>query len=72
MLHFRCKFYANFTFINIYAIDMLVRYITRAAAIAADVLVLGATWSKTFHQWHQAQRLEVSSPLITCLLRDGK
>ncbi|KIP06490.1 hypothetical protein PHLGIDRAFT_106964 [Phlebiopsis gigantea 11061_1 CR5-6] len=52
-------------------LDNELTYITRAALIAADTIVLVCTWIKTFHLWRRSQRLGLSLSISTCLLRDG-
>ena len=37
----------------------------------ADIIVIVVTLIKTFRQWNRARNLKVSTPLTTCLLRDG-
>ncbi|KAI0700641.1 hypothetical protein BC835DRAFT_1304078 [Cytidiella melzeri] len=44
---------------------------TRLAAILADVIVIIATWSKTFQTYRDARRHGFAAPLVTLLLRDG-
>ncbi|OCH90494.1 hypothetical protein OBBRIDRAFT_776875 [Obba rivulosa] len=44
----------------------------RLCVIAADILVLLITWSKTFGMKRAADRSSVKAPLTAMLLRDGK
>ncbi|KAI0692769.1 hypothetical protein BC835DRAFT_27212 [Cytidiella melzeri] len=44
---------------------------TRLAVILADVIVIIATWSKTFQTYRDARRHGFAAPLVTLLLRDG-
>ncbi|GJE90431.1 hypothetical protein PsYK624_065640 [Phanerochaete sordida] len=46
-------------------------YITRSSLLAGDTVVLAVTWLRTFNQWREARRLNVSLSVSTCLLRDG-
>ncbi len=50
----------------------LVSLTTRIAVIVGDVLVLAVTWMKTAHVYREARRLNLKSPLVTMILRDGK
>ncbi|KAI0084420.1 hypothetical protein BDY19DRAFT_971922 [Irpex rosettiformis] len=43
----------------------------RISAIIGDTLVLLITWSKTARSYREARKLEISSPLITLLFRNG-
>ncbi|OCH92064.1 hypothetical protein OBBRIDRAFT_833767 [Obba rivulosa] len=43
----------------------------RSCAIAADVIVLLVTWSKTWSVKRSADRAGISTPLVTMLLKDG-
>ena len=40
--------------------------------VAADLIVLALTWTKTFRNWNEARRLNIELSITTCLLRDGK
>ena len=52
--------------------NLLVAYVTRSSLVAADLIVLVLTWTKTFGSWKEARRLNVELSVSTCLLRDGK
>ena len=53
-------------------IFVLVLFATRAAVIAADVLVLLITWQKTWDIVRQSADLEERMALSEVLLRDGQ
>lgn len=44
----------------------------RGSLIVADIIVLVATWMKTFRQWLDARRLNMPLSVSTCLLGDGE
>ena len=44
---------------------------TRSGAIAADVLVLIVTWTRTVQNWWQLRQMPVGTSVSTLLLRDG-
>ncbi|EKM56463.1 uncharacterized protein PHACADRAFT_207695 [Phanerochaete carnosa HHB-10118-sp] len=45
--------------------------LTRSSALACDIIVLIATWLRTFSQWREARQLHIHLPASTLLLRDG-
>lgn len=49
-----------------------VTYLTGAATISADALVLGLTWVKTFRQWRSARHANIKDTIMERLLRDGE
>jgi hypothetical protein len=51
---------------------LVVAYLTCAAAIGSEVIVLILTWIKTYGQWRESRRLKMPVSLSTLLLRDGK
>ncbi|KAI0769498.1 hypothetical protein BC629DRAFT_1680760 [Irpex lacteus] len=50
---------------------VIVSLTTRIAVIVGDVLVLAVTWMKTARVYREARRLNLKSPLVTMILRDG-
>ena len=51
---------------------LTVAYVARGSLVAADLIVLVLTWTKTFRNWNEARRLNLDLSVSTCLLRDGK
>ncbi|OCH87695.1 hypothetical protein OBBRIDRAFT_837171 [Obba rivulosa] len=51
--------------------DPLVAVATRTSVIAADILILFVTWSKTYGTLRNARRSDIKVPISTLLLRDG-
>ncbi|TCD64605.1 hypothetical protein EIP91_003870 [Steccherinum ochraceum] len=45
--------------------------ITRAVAIAGDVLVLGLTWTKTAYAWRASRKGLINATISTVLIQDG-
>ena len=45
--------------------------VAQATTIAADAILIGLTWAKTFSINRDSSRLGVRTPLATLLLRDG-
>ena len=52
--------------------NFAVIYATRSSLVAADLIVLVLTWTRTFHNWNEARKLNLQLSVSTCLLRDGK
>ncbi|KIP02559.1 hypothetical protein PHLGIDRAFT_26538 [Phlebiopsis gigantea 11061_1 CR5-6] len=52
-------------------LDIDLTYLSRSCLIAADTIVLACTWSKTFRQYRYARRINMTSSITKCLLRDG-
>ncbi|GJE93727.1 hypothetical protein PsYK624_098880 [Phanerochaete sordida] len=52
-------------------VDLIVLQLTRSSALAADIIVLIATWMRTFTQWRESRRLHMKLSASTLLLRDG-
>lgn len=49
-----------------------VELLTRCCTLVADVIVLVATWMKTFRVWREARGLEMAVSVSGMLLRDGE
>lgn len=47
-------------------------FLVRCAVIAADIIVLACTVTKTYRTWREGRRVGACLPATTCFLRDGK
>ena len=73
MAHYCIQLYVSSRYECLQLNDHLiaVTYGSRAALIAADLIVLLCTWIKTFDHWRRSRRLKMPLSITTCLLRDG-
>lgn len=64
---FGCEAYINVSD----ELNLIMLQLTRSCALAADIIVLIATWLRTFTQWREARRLQMRLSASSLLLRDG-
>ncbi|KAI0769508.1 hypothetical protein BC629DRAFT_1442198 [Irpex lacteus] len=52
-------------------VSLILSLVTRIAVIIGDILVLLVTWMRTAQAYKEAKRLDIHSPVVIMLFRDG-